>query len=51
MTRLRLPLVNELRKTLVKDNEVYYLQQPREGKLKTRKLKNIKKPKIKRKGL
>ncbi len=43
MTRLRLPLVNELRKTLVENNEVCYLQQPGEGKLKTRKLKNIKK--------
>ncbi len=43
MTRLGLLSVNDLRKELMKDREVCYLQQLGVKTLKSRKLKNIKK--------
>jgi len=51
MTKLGLLSVNDLKKKLVKDREVCYLQQPRAEKLKSRKLNNIKKLDRERKGL
>jgi hypothetical protein len=51
MTKLGLLSINDFLKKLVKDRELCYLQHPRVGKLKSRKLKNIKKLDRERKGL